>query len=93
MSEPRLPKILRPEIRFNQVCRKRGGIRWLHAVAPVLKVAERQQGRRYLQALLRDERGEPVIVPRGRKFGGQSCGATSRSDVGAAAWPVALAGA
>jgi hypothetical protein len=93
MSEPRLPVICDLKFDFNKPTERGAAFAWLRAVAPVLTNAERQQVRQYLQALLRDERGEMVIVLRGTKFGGQSCGATSsRAGTGFARWLSVLVG-
>jgi hypothetical protein len=83
MSEPRLPTICDLKFDFNEPTERKAAFAWLRIVAPVLTNVERQQLRQYLQALRRDERGECVIVLRGRKFGGRSCAATSlRSRAG-----------
>jgi hypothetical protein len=93
MSEPRLPKICDLNFDFNKPVEKRAAFAWLRMVAPVLTAAERQQLRRYLQALVRDERGEVVIVLPSRKFGGRARGTTLSLRAGVAAWPVALTAA
>jgi hypothetical protein len=85
MSEPRLPAICDVKFDFNKPTERGPAFAWLRAVAPVLTNAERQQVRRYLRAVLRDERGELVIILRGKKFGRQSCGATS-SGAGVGGW-------
>jgi len=91
MSEPRLPTICDLKFDFNEPTERKAAFAWLRIVAPVLTNVERQQLRQYLQALRRDERGECVIVLRGRKFGGRSCPATSlRSRAGAAGCSVPL---
>jgi hypothetical protein len=87
MSDPRLPPICDLKFDFNKPTERGAAFAWLRYVAPVLTSAERQQVRRYLQAVLRDERGEFVIMLRGKKFCGQSCGATSsRAGVGWLSW-------
>jgi hypothetical protein len=89
MSEPQLPAICDVKCDFNNPTERGAAFAWLRAVAPVLTNAERQQLRRYLQAVLRDERGELVVILRGKKFGRQSCGATSsRAGVGWLSWLV-----
>jgi hypothetical protein len=90
MGQPQLPIICDLKFDFNEPTERRLAFMWLRTVAPVLTNAERRQVRQYLRALLRDERGEFVIVLRGRKFGGRSYGGTSRG-VGGAGWPVPLA--
>jgi hypothetical protein len=89
VSEPRLPAICDVKFDFNKPTERAAAFAWLRAVAPVLTSAEGQQVWRYLQAVLRDERGELVIILRGKKLGRQSCGATSsRAGVGWLSWLV-----
>jgi hypothetical protein len=85
MNEPRLPAICDVKLDFNKPAERGAAFAWLHHIAPVLTSAERQQVRRYLKAVLRDERGEFVIMLRGRKLGGQSRGTTS-SRAGVGGW-------
>jgi len=76
MSEPRLPTICDLKFDFNKPAERKAAFAWLRLVSPVLTNLERRQLRQYLQTLLRDERGECVIVLPGKKFGRRSCRAT-----------------
>jgi hypothetical protein len=93
MSETRLPKICDLNFDFNKPVERTAALAWLRVVAPVLTAVERQQLRRCLQALVRDERGEVVIGLPSRKFGGRARRTTLSLSAGVAAWPVALAAA